>query len=81
MRRDDKIVINYNRLDDKYKDITDEEKKTFQQELTNNVNKLESTLSRIAAPNMKAMSKYVQFFFLIFDYFTRLLSSYRQKYS
>lgn len=57
MRKDDKLVINYNRLDDKYKDITDEEKKSFQQELTNNVNKLESTLSRIAAPNMKAMSK------------------------
>jgi len=55
--KEDSIVVNYNRLDDKYKDIDDEERKTFLQEVTSNVSKLEGTLSRIAAPNMKAISQ------------------------
>lgn len=56
-RKEDNIVINYSRLDSDYKDCTEEEKKKYQQELAANVSKLESTLSRIAAPNMKAISK------------------------
>jgi len=55
--KEDSIVVNYNRLDDKYKDIDDEERKTFLQEVTSNVSKLEGTLSRIAAPNMKAINQ------------------------
>lgn len=57
---DDGIVVNYRGLSANYKDPGDEDEvKKISQELTSNVNKLDATLSRIAAPNMKAVSKYV----------------------
>lgn len=55
---DDGIVVNYRGLSANYKDPGDEDEvKKISQELTSNVNKLDVTLSRIAAPNMKAVSK------------------------
>ena len=57
-RKGDSIVVDYDRLDDKYLDIDDDDQmKTMLQEMNSRVNKLDSTMSRITAPNMKAISK------------------------
>merc|ERR1712226_1248703 len=57
-KKGDNIVVNYDRLDEKYREIDDDDQmKTTTQELTAKVNKLDTTLSRITAPNMKAITK------------------------
>lgn len=57
--KDDTIVINFNRLPDKHKNLDDaDDIKSKQQDLNSNINKLDATLSRIPAPNMKAVTKY-----------------------
>ena len=57
--------MNYNRLPDRLKNLDDPtEIKNKQQDLSNNISKLDATLSRIPAPNMKAVDKYVIIRFL-----------------
>lgn len=56
--RESKLEIDYSSLDDKLKEIdNDAEVQNMAKELNANVNKLQSTLQRINAPNMKALEK------------------------
>ena len=64
--KENDIAVNYGRLPERLKSLDDaSEIKSKQQDLVNNINKLDATLSRIPAPNMKAVSKYVSLYFLI----------------
>ena len=56
--REASIVINYSSLELRYKQLEeDKDIKAILQEMVSNVNKLESTVSQIQAPNMKATTK------------------------
>lgn len=56
--KEDDIAVNFNRLPDRFKNLDDvNEIKNKQQDLANNISKLDATLSRIPAPNMKAVNK------------------------
>jgi len=56
--KENDIAVNYGRLPERLKGFDDAgEIKSKQQDLVNNINKLDATLSRIPAPNMKAVSK------------------------
>lgn len=56
--RESRIVLEYDGLDDKLSDLTEyNEIRSAADELSSKVKRIQSTLQRIAAPNMKAMEK------------------------